>query len=357
MNGTKGIGQVGIALLALLLSACVTDGGTGPLEPLARVLEDTAAGLRGGEPAAERSLADDPARGLERLPPASEPLASGSQLALVIGNADYEFAPLANPINDARAMAAVLEAKGFEVMLRTDLSYAAMEQALRSFGQRLQRRKGVGLVYFAGHGVQVDGENYLIPVNNDRIRDALAVKDYALALNQIDRRLGAAGNAFNMIILDACRDDPFRGATTRSLSRGLSEPPSARGRLIGFATAPRDVAADAPGAANSPYTAALVETIRQPGLEVEDVFKRVYQKVAQSTNGRQRPWFNASFTGRYCFGGCSDGSPAATAALATAPAPAAPAPAAPDPAIERQRQETERLAAEVERERRERERL
>ncbi|HEC85134.1 MAG TPA: caspase family protein [Thioploca sp.] len=133
-----------------------------------------------------------------------------AQLALVIGNSKYEYRPLRNPTNDAKAMANVLKQKGFDVILKTDINYGEMKRIIRQFGQRLAASKGVGLFYFAGHGVQIKKNNYLIPINNDHISDEIDVQNGAIDVDEIVQRMEQANNGFlNIVILDACRDNPI----------------------------------------------------------------------------------------------------------------------------------------------------
>lgn len=235
-----------LVTVCLLLAAC----GSSPTEPVARVLEGAAGVLRGVADG-QRSLgsADSGAaseqRGLARVEPVISD--SGARYALVIGNSTYQYSPLVNPGNDARAMAAVLRERGFQVDQRTDLNSTQLQQAVREFSNRLRAQRGVGVVFFAGHGVE--GENYLIPVDNARIRDAIDVRQYALSVNYLLERVQAAGSPLNVVILDACRDNPYQGST-RSLSRGLRGGGAPSGTLIAYATAPGRTADDNAGGDN-----------------------------------------------------------------------------------------------------------
>ncbi|OAD19016.1 peptidase C14 caspase catalytic subunit p20 [Candidatus Thiomargarita nelsonii] len=229
---------------------------------------------------------------------------SQAQLALVIGNNNYEYGPLTNPVNDAKAIAQTLTEKGFKVDLKTNLTFGEMGQAIQAFEKRLTANKGVGVFYFSGHGAQIKGENYLIPTNNDRINDEIGIQNYTVRLSEIVQRMEKAKNGLNIIILDACRNDPFRWKVAeRSLSKGLAET-RADGILIAFATHPGATASDNSYENNGLYTKYLLQGIRTPRLTIESMFKRVREAVVRVSNGKQKPWYNASLRGEFCFGGC-----------------------------------------------------
>ena len=227
------------------------------------------------------------------------PALAQDRVALVIGNAAYRNTPaLANPTEDARAMNEVLVRLGFQVTLAVNLDRAQMVAALRQFGDRTQGAQ-IALLFFAGHGLQVarggaTAENYLVPVDA-RIADARDVEDETLSLTRVIERM--EGAATRIVILDACRDNPLgRGlaapGASRSLQRGLASPEGVGpGTLIAFATAPGRTAADGTGR-NSPFTAALIEYLPSPGLELRQVLTRVRNRVASATQGRQSPWNN-----------------------------------------------------------------
>ena len=223
------------------------------------------------------------------------------RIALVIGNSAYEnVSPLANPKNDADLMVTTLQEAGFEVVSATDVNYRDMRKAVKTFGQKL-RASGedtVGLFYYAGHGVQANGTNYLIPLETE-IESQSDLDLEALDAGDILGQMEDAGNRLNLVILDACRNNPFK-SSMRSSGRGLARMSAARGSLIAFATAPGQVAADGIGR-NSPYTIALVEAIKQPGLAVEQVFKRARVNVGKSTGKRQTPWEESSLEGNFYF--------------------------------------------------------
>ncbi|MBN2701468.1 MAG: caspase family protein, partial [Methylothermaceae bacterium] len=217
--------------------------------------------------------------------------------ALVLGNGDYRIAPLDNPVNDARDMAATLERLGFEVDLRLNLDRKGMRAAIREFGEKLSQG-GVGLFYYAGHGVQIAGRNYLVPLGTE-IHAADEVIDEAVDAGLVMRKMESAGNPVNIVILDACRDNPFV-RSYRSLERGLAKMEGPLGSLIAYATAPGDTALDGEGR-NGVYTKHLLEAMTRPGLPLEQVFKRVRNGVRRQTDGRQIPWEESSLTGDFYF--------------------------------------------------------
>lgn len=231
--------------------------------------------------------------------PASIPEGVGKRTALVIGNAQYEIGSLRNPEHDARDMASTLEKLGFEVTLMVNAGQEHMERVIGEFGRQLYQG-GVGLFYYAGHGVQVDGENYLIPVNA-KIETETDVRYKAVHIGQILGKMGEARNGLNIVILDACRDNPF-AKDFRSASRGLAVVSSSavKGTLIAYATSPGKVASDG-DARNGLYTKHLLKNLQMPGLPVEQVFKRVLQGVERETNGKQSPWTSSSFSGDFYF--------------------------------------------------------
>jgi len=222
----------------------------------------------------------------------------GRKIALVIGNSQYSTAHLKNPVNDASDMAAALKALGFEVILKKNARLQEMDEAIESFGQRL-KRGGVGLFYYAGHGAQVNGINYLIPVGA-RINKESDVKYQAVDANRILDEMANANNGLNIVLLDACRDNPF-AKSFRSASRGLAIISNApNGTFISYSTGPGQVARDGEGR-NSPYTKALLENISRPGLPIEQVFKKVRQRLDVETGGLQIPWELSSLKGDFYF--------------------------------------------------------
>ena len=205
------------------------------------------------------------------------------RIALVIGNGDYIGAPLRNPVNDAHDMAATLRSLDFEVIEKTNLDKRSLENAAESFEDKV-RSDDVALFYYSGHGLQVDGANYLIPLNAN-IDEENDVRYEAVELNRIMEKLAKA--KLNIIILDACRDNPFRGM--RSASKGLAQIATNKvGTFIAYSTAPGATAADGTGR-NSPYTKHLLEQM-QTDLKIEETFKEVRKSVIRETGNRQIPW-------------------------------------------------------------------
>jgi uncharacterized caspase-like protein len=243
-------------------------------------------------------------------------LAQEARVALVIGNGAYTNAePLKNPVNDARAMARVLRDAGFEVIARENVTRRAFVEALHEFAGKVTPG-GVGLFYYAGHGIQVRGLNYLLPIDA-ALANEYDVKYETVDINDVLGRLDEARARLSLVILDACRDNPF-ARRFRSTSRGLAQTDAPRGTVIAYATAPGDTAADGDGE-NGVYTAELLKAIAQPGLKLEEVFKRTIDGVARTTANRQTPWVSSSFRGDFVFN-------AAVAAPPPPPPQAAPSP-------------------------------
>ncbi|MBD2300633.1 DUF2808 domain-containing protein [Nostoc sp. FACHB-190] len=232
------------------------------------------------------------------------PVKRQHRTALIIGNSNYKSADtLVNPVNDATDIANSLRQVGFDVTLLKDVDLRQMEEAIEKFNRQL-RQGGVGLFYFAGHGVQVDGENYLIPVNA-RLEREQDVRYEAMAMGKVLNVMEDANNDVNFIILDACRNNPFT-RQWRSLQRGLAAPTQAvKGTLIAYSTAPGTVAFDGDGR-NSPYTTALLRNMKAPNLDVEQMFKQVRADVLNTTNGKQTPWESSSLIGSFTFNSTND---------------------------------------------------
>jgi hypothetical protein len=217
--------------------------------------------------------------------------------ALVIGNGAYPVGPLQNAGKDATDIAAMLRRLDFEVTFLRDVPLQEMEEAMNALNLRL-RQGGMGLFYYAGHGVQVDGENYLIPINA-RITRQSDVRYQALPLGRVLGAMEDANNGLNILILDACRNMPFT-RSWRSSQAGLAPPPTARGMLIAYATAPGGMAADGAGE-NGVYTKYLLQAMTLPGLSIEQVFKQVRYGVVAETEGKQTPWESSSLLGDFAF--------------------------------------------------------
>jgi hypothetical protein len=221
------------------------------------------------------------------------------RVALVIGNSSYELAPLVNPANDARAMAEVLRDMGFQVLEARDATKSQMEQALASTREALAGRQGVGLLYYAGHGLQLDWRNYLLPVDA-RPRNASDVRRDALDVQQVLDAFRAAGTRMNIVVLDACRDNPFGSSAS---GKGLAQMDAPPGTLLAYATAPGSLAEDGSAAVgNGLYTGYLVKEMRRPHARIEEVFKRVRLQVRQHSQGRQVPWESTSLEDDFIFG-------------------------------------------------------
>ena len=241
-------------------------------------------------------------------------LAGEPRHALVIGNASYATAPLVNSANDAAAVAKVLEKAGFKVDLRLNASQKQMQDAVTNFGDRL-KSGGAGLFYFAGHGVQIKGRNFMLPVGTDIKRED-EVPYKAVDVQQVLDKMETAKNRINLVVLDACRDNPF-ARSSRSTSGGLSQVDAPIGSLIAFATAPGSVASDGSNT-NGLYTQHLLANIERPGTPIEEVFKRVRLGVRLDSNGAQVPWESTSLEGDFYF---FPGAPGAKSGPTTLPAP------------------------------------
>ena len=221
-----------------------------------------------------------------------------SRLALVIGNSSYTDAPLTNPVNDANAIAKTLQGLGFKVILRTNVTQSQMRQAVRQFGDELHASRGVGLFYFAGHGMQINSRNFLIPVGTD-IRREYEVEDQSVDAGSVLSMMQSARARVNIVILDACRNNPF-ARSFRNSTVGLAPMQAPAGTLLAYATAPGEVASDGTGA-NGLYTQYLLRNMSVPGLKIEDVFKNVRAAVRQDSGGKQTPWENTSLEGEFYF--------------------------------------------------------
>jgi uncharacterized caspase-like protein len=219
---------------------------------------------------------------------------------LLIGNGRYQHnATLANPPNDAADMAAALKKDGFTVTLLTDASRKTMEQAVRAFGNSLKNPDAVGMFYYSGHGAQADGENFLIPVDADiQAADELAYS--AVDAESVLAKMRSAGNKINIVVLDACRDNPFPGSS-RSAEKGLAvvrvKVPES---VIVYATDPGSTASDGTGR-NSPFTKAFLENMDVPGQDITQVMKRVTSRVQTETDGKQTPWVSTNLTKDFAF--------------------------------------------------------
>jgi len=224
-------------------------------------------------------------------------LAANKRLALVIGNAAYTNRSLRNPVNDANDISLALESLGFDVINLRNGNLRQMRESIITFGDRLVNYD-VGLVYYSGHGVEVGGRNFLIPITTALISED-EVADRAIDASLIVEKLSQAKKRVNILILDACRDNPLR-SRNRSSSNGLTSIDAPVGTLVAFSTSPGKVAEDGTGR-NSPYTKRLIENMLKPNIPVEKVFKETRESVIAETRGRQVPWENTSLRGDFYF--------------------------------------------------------
>lgn len=218
--------------------------------------------------------------------------------ALVIGNTRYAQAPLRNPVNDAKAIGGELQKLGFKVDLLLDAGRSQMTNSIQAFGSALAKTRGVGLFYYAGHGAQLAWRNYLIPVDAE-IEKLEDMRDKTVELNSVLQGLIKAANPMNVIILDACRDNPF-GNKVLTEQKGLSQFDAPPGSLLAYATSPGNTAADGEGN-NGLYTENLLRELQIPAAKIEDVFKRVRLAVRRRSEGRQIPWESTSLEEDFYF--------------------------------------------------------
>jgi hypothetical protein len=223
------------------------------------------------------------------------PARADKRVALVIGNSAYKsIKPLDNPKNDAALMAVTLRGLGFTLVgggAQLDLDKVAIDHAAQKFGDELLGAD-VGLFYYAGHGLQVRGANYLVPIDANPTREA-DLDFQMLDANLVLRQMEDAGTKLNLVILDACRNNPFGGRGLRAVEAGLAIMKAPEGTLISFATQPGNVARDGTDG-DSPYTKALAQTMRKPGLDVFRMFNEVGLAVSSATAGMQQPWVSHS---------------------------------------------------------------
>ena len=221
------------------------------------------------------------------------------KLALVIGNGKYEDSkPLTNPVNDAQAISGSLKAAGFEVTTRLDIKREEMLSTVRAYTSMLAKRQCVGLFYFAGHGAQLAWRNYLLPV--DAVIDGIEdIPKQCVDLEVLIRGVRDASNPMNIIILDACRDNPF-GRDFRVNEKGLSQMDAPNSTLLAYATSPGNYASDGDGV-NGLYTENLLRELKVPDAKIEDVFKRVRLHVRRTSMGQQIPWESTSLEEDFYF--------------------------------------------------------
>jgi hypothetical protein len=249
------------------------------------------------------------------------------KVALVIGNANYEEGALSNPVNDATDMAKALRELGFEVTLWQNQDLRSMENEIAVFSQQL-RKGGVGVFYYAGHGVQVQGKNYLIPIGESLDYEE-STPHRTLSLNEVVDLMEGAKTQVNIIIIDACRNNPwyrrwYRATSSNGLA-AVGNPP--RGTIIAYATKQGSVAADGIGQRNSPFTSALLQYIQTPNLDVQIMFRRVSDSVNITTKEKQEPWTEGNLRGG------SDFYLNPQQIVAVSPPPFSPPPITPSPVV------------------------
>jgi uncharacterized caspase-like protein len=220
------------------------------------------------------------------------------RIALVIGNGNYELNRLVNPVNDANDMAAALKKCNFTVIKTINATRQEMRQAIRRFGEAIAIGNAVGLFYYSGHAVQVEGDNYLVPIGAGVYRED-EVADECLKVSSVLRKMESARNRLNIIVLDACRDNPF-GGSFRSSFRGLAKMDAPIGSIFAFSTAPGSVAADGSGR-NGLYTSVLLQHMLTPNLEIGQLFRRVRIEVMAASEDKQVPWESSCLTGNFYF--------------------------------------------------------
>jgi Caspase domain len=234
--------------------------------------------------------------GVQAPPPTDQ------RIALVIGNSNYQTAPkLANPGNDAQSMSQLLNSAGFEVTQATDLTRSDMVRVVQDFTAKVAERGpgAVAMIYYAGHGVQVEGENYLLPVDA-KISSVSDLDGNSLRLVDLMGTLESISSRMRIVVLDACRNNPF--PEVNDAGRGLAIVDAPNGSIVGYSTAPGMEAADGDGG-HSPYTSAFLNIAREPNLPIEQLFKRVRLEVNNATRGRQTPWESSSLTSDFYFFG------------------------------------------------------
>mgnify|MGYP002526669757 CR=1 FL=1 len=224
------------------------------------------------------------------------------RIALVIGNSNYEISPLANTLNDAQDIAATLEGLDFSVTIVIDGDRKEMIKAIRAFGKSLDK-KTIALFYYAGHGVQYNGENYLIPVGAlPKITERRYLNDEAVTLSTVTEEITLSGSKLNFVFLDACRNNPIPADSRGIQTTGLIKK-GAEGMIISYATAEGEVAEDGEKSegGNSPYTKALLELIVKPNVTIEVTLKSIRTAVRAATHNKQSPDYASSIEGEFCF--------------------------------------------------------
>lgn len=227
-----------------------------------------------------------------------EPIHPRRQVALVVGNSSYKASPLNNPKNDATDVGSRLRQLGFDVDVQLDADRKHMANAVEKFVGKLGPGD-VGVFYFSGHGMQVEGENYLIPVDFDGASET-DVKYDTFAAGRIQEQMEKSGSQLNILILDACRNNSFH-TTHRAAGGGLAMMSAGEGTFLAFATAPGKTASDNGGGRNGLFTAFFLDALREPALSLDDVFNYVRARVAKQSEGKQIPWSQSAVIGKFVF--------------------------------------------------------
>lgn len=226
------------------------------------------------------------------------PATAAKRVALVIGNAAYEHVtPLTNPINDAALMEKALKDAGFEVLRQDNLNQGGMRKTIAAFANMLKGDVEASMFYYAGHGIEDGGKNYLVPVDAD-LEDSSQIDQNAFDVNTFLAQLENTSVPFNIVVLDACRNNPFPKLASKT--KGLAPVLAPVGTYVAYATAPGSVALDGDGS-NSPFTEALSESMALPGLRLEDVFKKTRSSVLAKTNGQQTTYDSTAIVGTFYF--------------------------------------------------------
>jgi hypothetical protein len=224
-----------------------------------------------------------------------------NRIALVIGNSAYQsFSSLVNPVNDAADMTKTLQGFGFDVETLLNANQRSIDEAIARFSTKLNHKEAIGLFYYAGHGIQVDGRNYLIPLGAN-IRNAADVRYEAVDAGRVLSHMEFAKNNLNLMILDACRDNPLPGSS-RAATRGLAKMSAPEGAMILYAASPGQKAIDGEdGSRNGLFTAKLLEVMNQPGLDVYDIFRKTAQAVNTVSKSEQTPYIEGVILGDFTF--------------------------------------------------------
>lgn len=219
-----------------------------------------------------------------------------SRVALVIGNSTYQEQALSYPANDASAIANVLSSLDFQVTLLIDSKRKALRRAIRTLAKSLQNKKGIGLLFYSGHALQFQQQNYLVPIGAD-IGSSFEVPDEAIDLNYIIRLMTEANNDLNIILLDCCTEQGYT-SRLKEIKPGLANVDVPNNMLLSFANSPGEQSGSA-SLDSSPYNRALIQYIGEPNIEIEQVFKHIRLAVEKTTNNRQQAWYSATLNKRF----------------------------------------------------------